>query len=184
MKNYIVIVIISVSLFACKSGADSKQIQKINALEQRLDSSHAEFKEIDSAKVFSMTEHFFENKEYISKSYTDTIDNDLARFIDSYLSMKKATNLINSSYGKTIEQISGTQERLDNLEHDLNEGLIEEKKFQQYYQLESNNVAIIEESVNNVMYAIETIQPIYDSLNPRIDSLIQESQRKAELTTE
>ena len=86
--------------------------------------------------------------------------------------------LIRSTYARTAKEIRTTDERLDNLMHDLENGLIEEEQFQQYHQLESNNVAMIEESVGDIVYAYETVQPMYDEMNPRIDSLIQTDKRE------
>ncbi|MEQ8909008.1 MAG: hypothetical protein RIC95_07435 [Vicingaceae bacterium] len=171
-------------LFACQAEVDPAKLEKVDALKSRIDSSYETFAQVDSAKAMASSKHYAENMVYIKSDYRDTISKEIADFFDEYYSIRKAMKLIGGKYGKASRELRTTKSRLDNLEHDLNNDLIEEEQFKQYIQLEQNNVALIEESVNDVYHAYQTVQPMYDRMNPRIDSLIAESKRKAALPKE
>jgi hypothetical protein len=178
MRFNLFILFMTASIIACGPQVDPAKVEKVNALQSRIDSSKTEFAKVDSTKgVGSAMEYDF-NVQYLKTEYKDTVSEDIARFVDKYYSIRKAMKLIRSTYARTAMEIRTTDERLDNLMHDLENGLIEEEQFQQYHQLESNNVAMIEESVGDIVYAYETVQPLYDEMTPRIDSLIQTDKRE------
>lgn len=184
MKTTLTLFSLSILVFACQPKVDEVKAAKIEKLQIRIDSSIQAFNQIDSAKAMQSAIHFDENLKYIKNEYRDTIDNKTALYIDEYYSLRKAFSLIKKDYSKTSTDLTSTNKRLEDLEHDLNNGLIEDTQFNQYIQLESNNVSLIEESTSNIVYAYSVVQPMYDTMNPKVDSLIDESKRKATLAKE
>ena len=178
MRFNIIVFFFAVSLVACSPQADPAKVEKVNELQSRIDSSKMAFAKIDSTTGVGSAMQYNLNVQYLKTEYRDTVTEETARFVDRYYSLRKAMKLIRSTYARTAKEIRTTDERLGNLMHDLENGLIEEDQFQQYHQLESNNVALIEESVGDILYAYETVQPMYDEMNPKIDSLIQNDKRE------
>ena len=83
-----------------------------------------------------------------------------------------------NEYPKVLEELSISKKQIENLRHDAEYDKLEEGQFEKYYHLESNNLVLAEGAANEVVYAIETVQPMYDEMNPRIDSLVQASKQK------
>ena len=50
--------------------------------------------------------------------------------------------------------------------------------------MEANNLVLAEETANEVVEAINTVQPMYDEMNPRIDSMINASKQNASIANE
>ena len=178
--KYLFLPLLIASLFwACQPQVEPAKIEKIESLQQALDSSAKQFSIIDSAKALSSVKEFQSKISYIKGDYRDTIQEETALYIDKYYSLRKAMKLMGNSYAETARDIRSTKSRLKNLLHDLKNGLVEDQQYEQYLELEENNVAIIKESVDALVRAYTEGQPMYDEMAPRIDSLISESKRKA-----
>lgn len=178
------IIVVSMILFSCARGLNQEQEQKLTKLEARVDSTLNVISKLDTAKGLASANHFFENMEYIKNVMTDTISREMAFYIDKYYSTRKSFKYFGNQYPKVYEELSLCKEQLDNLRHDAENGLLEEGQFEKYYHLEANNLVLAEETANEVVEAINTVQPMYDEMNPRIDSMINASNQNAGIANE
>jgi hypothetical protein len=176
----IIAVIISIGLLSsCTKSLTEEQTLRLNSLDLRLDSTLISLNEIDTAKINAVAIHYFENLDYIQHKMTDTIDRETTFFIDKYYSLKKGYHLFQKDYPKVLKEIAITKTQLENLKHDGDNGLIEDEQFEKYYHLESNNIILISESANGVINAIDLIQPKYENMITKIDSIVISSKQKA-----
>lgn len=177
--NKNIIFAILIAFVSCGPKVAPKEIAKAEALQEEIDSVAALISNIDTAKGFASSKHYFENMQYIQMEMTDTIPKYLAYYIDDYYGIRKAFRLFSSQYNLVAHQVEENQSQIANLLHDVNNGVIDETAYREYYDIESNNALITISAANELIYAIETAQPIYDSMNPRIDSLVAASKAKS-----
>lgn len=171
-------VLLLLTMMACQTGLSEKQEKRIDELSSRADSSMVLLNQIDTAKGLASANHFFENIRFIQNEMKDTLDPKTALYIDRYYGMRKAFKLFGQNYPRVIAEVKTTKKQIEDLKHDAEAGLLTEQEIQQYLDLESNNLALAEEGANDIWYAISTVQPIYDTMNPKIDSLIAASKIK------
>lgn len=167
------------SMVACTKGLSDEQNDKLSQLQIRLDSTLNLLESIDTAKSNASYKHFFENINYIQNEISDTIPTEMAMFLDDYYSLRKAFLMFGREYSDIINEFMITKKQLTDLKHDGDAGILEEGQFEKYYHLEANNLVLAEEKANEVLYAIETIQPMYDKMNPEIDSVLAIYKSKA-----
>ncbi len=178
MKKFgIVISVILLSVLACNK-LDDERSQKLNIIETRLDSSLALMLKVDTIENSDKKEHYFYNLDYLRTQLKDTISRELAFFIDRYYSVRKSFKAYGENFGKHLKELQLLKQQLENLRHDAENGLIDSEKFDQYLQQESNNVLIANGNSTELLRHINAFQTIYDSLNPRIDSLVEASKAK------
>lgn len=168
-----------IAFVSCGPKVSEQAIGKTENLKTSIDSIAVVLSKIDTAKGFASNQHYFENMDYIQTQMTDTIPKYLAFYIDDYYGIRKAFRLFAKQYVLVSSQVEESQQQLDNLLHDAKEGILDEEAYNRYYDLESNNALIATSAANEVIYAIETAQSIYDSMNPRIDSLVAASKAKS-----
>lgn len=164
-------------LVSCGNRLNEEQEKKLSRLEFRVDSTLDVINSIDTAKGLASANHFFENMEYIKTVMTDTIDRDMAFYIDKYYSTRKSFKYFGKEYPYVHRELTICKEQISNLRHDADNGILEEGQFEKYYHLESNNLILAEEAANEVVEAIDFVEPIYADMNPRIDSLINASKQ-------
>lgn len=174
-----ILLMISLFTISCTTGLTDKETAKLNKLQYRVDSTIERLSSIDTAKSLASANHFFENLRFIQKEMKDTINPETALFLDSYYSLRKSFNMFGEQYPLVLRELTTTKKQLSDLEHDADNGLLAKGQFEQYYHLESNNLILAEEKANEVLYAIETIQPLYDKMNPKVDSLLNSYKIKA-----
>ena len=165
----------SIFLLSCGHSFTDHQDEQIKKLELRLDSGFLEINAIDTSKAFASAFHFKENIAFFQSEMKDTITPQTAKIIDRYYSVKKGFILFQSTYAPTKAEFITLRGQIENLRHDASEGLLEQSQFDKYFHLESNNLILAEESLTQMVYAITTVQKIYDELNPKMDSIIAAS---------
>ena len=174
MRNIQILFIglVCLSIVACTKGLNEDQSNKLNLLQSRLDSTLNKIEAVDTAKNRVSFDHFFENIRFIQEEMTDTITPELALFFDDYYSMRKAFKMYAQEYPLILNELKISKKQLADLKHDGEAGILEDGQFEKYYHLESNNLVLAEEKANEVLYAIETIEPMYDEMNPKVDSIL------------
>lgn len=166
-----------VFLTACQPAIDQAKVAKIDSLQQSIDSSQQMLAQLDTTMMFNYANHYFDNINYIKSTFNDTIETETAFFIDKYYGMRKTMKLMQSQYHDNAEELQITKQQLSDLKHDAEEGLLEEKQFDKYLELESENVLKVKSLTNQLVDAYEATIPAYDEMNPKIDSLIAEDKK-------
>ncbi|MEX2380659.1 MAG: hypothetical protein WD530_07935 [Vicingaceae bacterium] len=182
MKNALILLSLPLFLMACRPGIEEAKLAQVDSLQTVLGSSQQIVNAMDSAKMMDYASHYFENIDYIKSTFNDTIDNETAFFIDKYYGLRKAMKLMQKQYQSNVEELKTIQQQLKDLKHDAKDGLLEEKQFDDYLRLEAENVRTVQGFVSQLQKAYEVSIPMYEEMNPSIDSLIEEDredQKKA-----
>ncbi len=182
--SFAFVILVSLFVSSCAPKISTEKQEQLNELSLRADSSLQELNSLDTAKAFANASHFWENVNFIQNKMTDTIDVNTAKTIDRYYALRKAFKLFQANYSKSLKEMELCKKQIQDLNHDVNNDIVDETQFDRYYHLESNNIVLAEEAVNEVLRAINTILPIYDTLNPKIDSILAISKSSANSNNE
>lgn len=172
MHKILTISTIIIFSIACRPEVDKTKLAKIDSLQQVLDSNFKIMQSIDSTKMINYSRHYFENIDYIKNKFNDTVSTETAFFVDKYYGMRKAMKLMQKQYSSNKSEILLTVEQLNDLKHDAKRGLINESEFDKYLRTESDNINLIQAYVNEIHKAYSASIPLFEEMNPKIDSLI------------
>lgn len=181
MHKIIVISTLALFFIACRPNIDEAKLAKIDSLQNVLDSSQQLFNKVDSVKIMKYSNHYFENLDYVRNEYYDTVETEIAFYIDKYYGMRKAMKLMRKNYNKAKSELIISQNQLSLLTQDIDNGLVEESQLDKYLELESNNVNQVKGVVNKIYEAYDYNIQLYEEMNPRVDSIIADNKQKARL---
>lgn len=181
MHKVIITSTLALFFIACRPNIDEAKLAKIDSLQAVLDSSQQLFNKVDSAKIMQYSKHYFENLDYVRYEYYDTVETEIAFYIDKYYGMRKAMNFMRKEYNKLKSELSISQSQLDLLSEDIDNGLVEDSQLDKYLELESNNVKQVKGLVNKIHDAYDYNIRLYEKMNPRVDSIITDNKQKAKL---
>ena len=172
-KGIITISIFSLILMisACGPHIPEEKLSKIDELEKMLDSADQRISAIDSAEVFGIIEAYQERLEFYQNTLKDTLPRDEATFVDSWFRMRKLFAKFSSSYTPIMSELTISQQQLKDLRFDAENGLLEEKHFDEYIELERINAEKVAYATHDIMETMEKLIPIYHKKIPRVDSL-------------
>lgn len=181
MHKIIVISTLALFFIACRPNIDEAKLAKIDSLQNVLDSSQQLFNKVDSVKIMKYSNHYFENLDYVRNEYYDTVETEIAFYIDKYYGMRKAMKLMRKNYNKAKSELIISQNQLNLLTQDIDNGLVEESQLDKYLELESNNVNQVKGVINKIYEAYDYNIQLYEEMNPRVDSIIADNKQKARL---
>ncbi|MBI4947839.1 MAG: hypothetical protein HY840_15725 [Bacteroidetes bacterium] len=166
-------ILVSISLFSCKQKTDySKEISRLDSAVAVLAGAEKNLVSVDTNKLrtsFNSTKNDLQTiMEKISK---DTVKKKTAMFLTS--AYKQSENIINLLNNKNfIERaIHESQQRINDLKHDLNANLIEKNKSAKYLVHELNASGKIYDLATNSLEKAQSASAKLDSMQTKITFL-------------
>lgn len=164
--------VIIIGIFSsCNPFESSKEIRKIDSLHQEIKLSLNEFRQVDTASLNSSYEELLSNTKYIQKHNIDTLSLKLAQLLSEYYSMRRLIEAI-ENYDSVEEELLISLQQLEDLKHDFENDIIDQKKFREYYTIESNNFLMLQTKVVDMLNDWERFQDKFPQYNPVVDSLV------------
>lgn len=176
MKKISTLLVISSILFflsACGPTIPDAKMQELNKLENTLDSSEKLLLSIDSADAFATIAKFRENLNFIQSEMNDTLPMRAAVVVDKYFRFRKIVDNYQNNYSIIKDEVNTSQEQLRNLRFDAENGLVEEKKFDDYFALEKENIEAVEAAIGKMTSDLEQTLPVLKEQTPKVDSIIK-----------
>lgn len=156
-----------------KFGFESEEVKKIDSLSAELDRVLQDFRSVDTATLFNQYEEVLSNTKYIQKFNIDTLPLKMAQHLSEYYSMRRHLESY-KNYNKIEEELLIGKQQLEDLKHDFKNDIISDKKFREYYTIESNNYLKLESKVQAMLNSWERFQEKYPKYNPKVDSLVKD----------
>lgn len=160
-------------LIACGPHISEEKMDELSRLNQRLDSITLLVESVDSAKAINAVGSFEKNLKIIQYELKDTFPKETAFFVDSYYRLKKALRNFAKDYNTLKAEVLITEKQLQTLKYDAENGLVDEQQFNDYLQLERENIDKLEEVSESIIIPMQKALPLFEEKNPRIDSIIQ-----------
>lgn len=163
----------SVLLTSCGSKINKEQQQKLEALTVKVNSITKKVNELDSAALVKLTDEFFERRNFIQQKMTDTLPPEMIFMLDAFIQLRKEMGYIRGQYGMIKLEANILQQQLVDLNHDVSKRLVEEKRFDKYYDLEFQNYNQLSTAASGLFSGVETGTKKYNEMVGEVDSLIK-----------
>lgn len=165
-------------LASCGPKITKEQEERLNELTANIDSIASQIATIDSVKSQKMTSDFFAKKNYLQIKMTDTISRDILFKLDEFVQLRKGMGYLQGEYSGIAAEAKIMQQQMEDLNHDVESGLIEEKQFEKYYELEKTNFDKLKFAAERLVDVNERMHPAYNKQVVFIDSLINAHKAK------
>jgi hypothetical protein len=183
MNNFLKITLVFglASLFtACLSKQDEENLAKVDELIEMTDSSIAALEATDSTTIYVHHDTLFSNLNYLQIHLVDTIERDMLKKLSDYRDIRKAYSAYKSDFTRTLIEARNEKEQLLKLKQDIENDIVDEEKFEKYFELEVGNVRALKESAEKLTVRIKISEEIFSRLAPTVDSLNIATRKKFE----
>ncbi|MDX1651262.1 MAG: hypothetical protein R3277_02145 [Brumimicrobium sp.] len=175
------IAVITLLLWSCQDKEKEKYLQEVEGMEQRLDSLKTVALE---KRVDTIPQVVLSVRNTISKVkdnyYADTIDMQIAQMMNQYKDIRKILSSNTGNYAKVNTTIPEVEQKLKDLEHDIEKGVGDREKYQEYINFEKKKIEEIESVLNYYIETNEKYLNKYDSLHPIVLNFIEDLKMKNE----
>lgn len=180
MKTYILSLSLGILFFisGCGPKITPEQQEKLETLSRELDSTAKVIQKPDSIKIKKISDYYHSTRKYITKEMDDTLDRETLFYLDTFLVLKKVVRFFDNQYFPILRETEEMQKQINDLKHDINEGLIDEKRFEEYYQLEQDNFLKLKNVSSEVDRFYQLMLGKYQRMSPKIDSIINATKAK------
>ncbi len=140
MKKLTFVLLSSLLFFAaCSSKINDEQQKRLDTITDRVDSITTAVNELDSTPLETMVRDFFEKKEFIQNGMKDTVPYSLIFKLDNFVQLRKGMGFIRNEFSMIKREANLMNSQIEDLNHDVDNGLVEEDQFERYFELEKKN---------------------------------------------
>ncbi len=177
-KEYIGILSLLLFAIGCGPSISEEKLNQIGELETILDSSEARVLSIDTALAKQLADTFELKLYFFQYKLKDTLPREEATFIDTWYGMRKTVRKYSRNVDLILNEINISKKQMQDLRFDAENGLLDEKQFDDYISLERNNVEKVGYAADDLMNRFEKVYPLIQKKLPRVDSLIKAYREK------
>ncbi len=164
-------------LFSCKNEQKTKHLQEINTMEKDLDSLSSVANDTTQRRPGSLNMNVEETIQKVKNNYLpDTINYSVAKMMNNYKEIKKAVMSNSGNLAKVKQSIPEVRQKVQDLKHDIENGVGEREKYEEYINFEKRKIADIKDVLNYYLETRNKFYNRYDSLHPIVtnfaDSLL------------
>lgn len=152
-------------MFSCKDEEKANYLKEISSMETELDSLASIIDDTTRRNSTMVNLNVRNTILKVKNNYLpDTIDYGVANMMNDYKEIRKAISSNSGNLAKAKQAIPEVKQKLQDLEHDIKNGVGERERYGEYIAFEQKKV----EDIKNVLdYYIKTNKKFYD----RYDSL-------------
>ena len=179
MKKITFVLLSSILLLtACGPKINKEQQERLEVITESVDSITTAVNELDSASIDQMIKEFAKKKEYIQNGLKDTVPYSLIYRLDDFIQLKKGMLFIQNEFNMIKKEANLMNSQIKDLNHDVDNRLVEEDQFERYYELEKKNSEQLETAASQLLLRVKKMQEEYPKLVPVVDSLIDANNAK------
>lgn len=177
MKNSLYFIFIMLFFVACNPNKNKKELSQIDSLKTVIKKTESLLLEIDTTVINEKYEKYKYNIAYLRENYTEK-ENDINwSTLGQYGLIKKPLKDFVLNKNHYFKEITYSEKQLDNLRIDIQNGAIQESKIKENIQSEMDAANFLEQNVKNTVGAAKTELNRFDSLNPKIEKIIEENKK-------
>lgn len=170
MRLLISIFVVSL-LFACKDEQKTKHLEEINSMVQDLDSLSKVANDTSGRVPYNVNMSVQNTILRVKNNYLpDTINYAVAQMMNDYKEIRKAVMSNSGNLAKVKQSIPEVQQKVEDLKHDIKNGVGEREKYQEYINFEKKKIADIEEVLDYYLKTKTKFYNRYDSLHPIVSN--------------
>jgi hypothetical protein len=153
MKNFIIAtVFLSVVFYSCKNAYENEH-QQIKDLQITIDGAEEVLLSVDTASTFALVREIKQDLSQLGIKY-DSLDKEAAFKVADYFSNKKSLYFLHDNYTKFINEIKTARIQLKALQQDLDNGIITQVQFLDYYKNEQAIILDLNDKINKAVSSI------------------------------
>ena len=179
MKRLGILFLSSVLLFtSCGPKISPAQQKKLDELSASIDSIATAVNQLDSAQLDIMLTDFFKKKYFVQNDMQDTLSRLVIYRLDSFVRLRKPMEFIKEQYSAIKQEANIMKQQMTDLNHDVENRLIEEKQFDRYFELEQDNHLQLRAAANQLVKVSNDALNSYNHHIPFVDSLINKYEKQ------
>ncbi|WP_146194193.1 hypothetical protein [Brumimicrobium oceani] len=169
---FVAIAVLTLSITSCENDNKTELLSQIDQMENTLDSLETIVKDTAGYSSAEMIASVRATILKVKTNYVaDTIDYDLAEQMNSYKDIRKGISKNSGNLAKAKQTIPEVQQKLSDLRHDIENGVNDRDKYQEFINFEQSKVHEIEEVLRYYVETNEKYHNTYDELHPIIKQL-------------
>lgn len=181
MKTFLCIAAGTLLFLSCQDTQQREYIAKIDQLENDLDSMQQVAEEHRVDTIPQLVAHIKQRTFEVTENYSpDTIDYKIATMMNDYKEIRKALSANKDNYEKVKIGIPEVKEKLQDLRFDIESGLGERDRYEEYYLFEKQKVNQIEEILKYYIETLDKYREMYEKTEPKVNVFIEDLKRQAE----
>ncbi len=179
LRFYSGILFFSISLFSCGT-RNAQFVSQVEELEETIQKAQQSIVTIDTSKIGNALRISTGNLKFIQENFKDTMDKETAFLMSDYSASRKSLKRLLENYSDVIRELSYSQSQLANLKLDVENNVMEEQKFNDYYSSESKSVEKLDEYAKNIVEWYASALRMYEEKNSAVEKIV--GQLNAKLT--
>jgi len=172
IPGYLLMILMVGYLFSCTSKADQAKIQSIDTLMLTLNDAEEMLLSVDANLVDEKLNELKEKEDFLKKNLRDSLDKPTALEIGEYFTYGKALRFYKENYSEFMEAINTSRKQLNDLKADVENGLLTDEKFNEYYNNEMRIALEITQNVERAVNGVNVVLPKIDEKQPVIEKII------------
>jgi len=147
MKKVLLSLLLVATIFSCRNSFEAEH-QQIVDLQTTIDEAEKVLLAIDTVETFTMVREFKQELWRFGAKY-DSLDKEAAFKMADYYANKKSLYFLYDNYAVFVKEIDLSRKQLLNLKKDLDNNIIDQKKFEEYLITEKNMIVSLDEKIKN-----------------------------------
>ena len=174
------IIIFPLLILGCKDQEKSSYLEEIELMNSKIDSLDNVSKNQNSDSIPAIVRTIENTIDKVKENYiADTIDLEIATLMNRYKDAKKSLSSNTGNLSKAKGAIPEVKEKLEHLKHDIENGVGDREKYEEYINFEKNKIQEIESILDYYIKTNKKYLEQYQSAHPKVknfvDSLVSQN---------
>lgn len=159
---------------------NTKFIAEVEKLEETLKRVEQELQVVDTSKIGAYLRISNENLKFIQENFKDTMNKETAILISDYSASRKSLRMFNENYSDIMKELAYSKTQLYSMKTDIENNLMAEDKFTDYYSSESKSVEKLAELIQNLVQWYGSAIKMYEAKSPGVEEIVSQMKENQE----
>ncbi|HNW71193.1 MAG TPA: hypothetical protein PKI01_12365 [Bacteroidales bacterium] len=172
-KSLFFLAIISIAAFSsCNQAVKKNQLARIDSLITIIDTTTSHLNAINRDTVARKYKAYQETNKKVAEHYQKYRNEENWGYVCNYQNVRKPFKTMVFNYNSFKADLKSAREQLENLKHDVQEGLISEEEFNNFFTLEAKNTNDVSIKINKQVESVLNQYKNFDTIQPYMLKLI------------
>ncbi|HNZ42943.1 MAG TPA: hypothetical protein PLI16_01090 [Bacteroidales bacterium] len=161
------------ALSSCHNAEKKQQIAKIDSLITIIDSTESNLEKMNIDTVKKKYNDFKETNKRVIVHYHEYRNDENWKYMCAFQEVRKAFKVMVNKHKSYQQELKISREQLENLRHDVDKSLLEEKEFKDYFTMESKSVHDLTFQINRQINQVLQQYANFDTVHPYLLKLLE-----------
>ncbi|MFC2100806.1 hypothetical protein ACFLRZ_03150 [Bacteroidota bacterium] len=179
ISGFIMLPIFFLILGSCGTKVDkSEQLAKIDSLKMIIDQMELKLDEINMDEVNKKFLEYQLNMKEIVAHIEKEMDTVSGKYLMAYTKVKGPIKSFIKYHPSLKKDISKARKQLEDLYHDMENNLVDMKKFEEFVKTESDSIRYMNNWISEYVVKVKEQLVNFDSVNPKVKEIIKFHKKK------